>query len=65
MEVIVGPWLSFRCGSLDGHPTRGWSWKIGPWRSDSASADGLMDEMVQGYPQNWRDVAVTGFDFGS
>ena len=61
-EIKIGQWFSFRFGSFDGHPSRGWSYKIGPWRSDSAWVDGFMDEMVQGYPDKWRDYHMTGFD---
>jgi hypothetical protein len=62
VEIKAGQWLSFRFGSFDGHPSRGWSFTIGPWRSDSAWVDGFMDEMVSGYPNQWRDIHVTGFD---
>jgi hypothetical protein len=50
VEISVGRWLQFRWGSFDGHPTSGWSYRIGPWRSDSAWVDGLMTEMVEGFP---------------
>jgi hypothetical protein len=64
IELKVGPWLDFRWGSYDGHPTNGWSYHIGPWRSDSAWVDGFMDEMVEGYESEMKDYHPTGFDLG-
>jgi hypothetical protein len=63
-EIKVGTMLYFRCGSFDGLPSRGWSYKIGPWRSDSAWVDGFMKKMVEGYPDNWTDVHITGLNIG-
>jgi hypothetical protein len=64
VEIVLGRWLSFRWGSFDGHPTRGWSYKIGPWRSDSAWVEGFMPEMVGGYPDKWQEYHPTGFNLG-
>jgi hypothetical protein len=63
-EIEFGPWLSWRWGSFDGHATHGWSWKIGPWRSDSARVEGFMPEMVENYPEQWQDFHTTGFNLG-
>lgn len=65
VEINLGSWFQLRWGSFDGHRTFGWSWKIGPWRSDSAKVDDLMNKMVINYPQGWRDVHITGFNFGN
>lgn len=64
VEVTLGRWLGFRWGSFDCHPTRGWSYRIGPWRSDSAWIEGFMPEMVANYPENWQDYHSTGFNLG-
>ncbi len=61
-EIKFGSWMSWRWGSLDGHRTHGWSYKIGPWRSDSAWVEGFMPEMVEGYPDRWQDYHATGFN---
>lgn len=63
-EIKLGPWFSVRCGSLDGHKSSGWSYAIGPWRSDSASVEGFMPEMVREYPEEWQDIHFTGFNLG-
>ncbi len=64
VEVKVGKWLAFRWGSFDGHPTSGWSYQIGPWRSDSAWVDGLMTEMVGDYPtpSEYHNPEIDGHD---
>jgi len=73
VEIQLGPWFAVRWGSFDGHPTSGWSYKIGPWRRDSAWVDGFMYEMVGDFPTNpaplddKRDISdyhATGFNFG-
>ncbi len=71
VEIKLGTWFAVRWGSFDGHPTSGWSYKIGPWRSDSAWVDGFMDEMVDQFPSepipidNKHDISdyhPTGFN---
>ena len=77
VEISVGRWLAFRWGSYDGHPTSGWSYRVGPWRSDSAWVDGLMSEMVDNFPtaeeypsamideeHDITDYHPTGFNIG-
>jgi len=65
IELKVGPWIDFRWGAFNGHQTHGWSYHIGPWRSDSAWVDGLMEEMVEGYGSELTEYHPTGFNLGS
>jgi hypothetical protein len=73
VEIKLGRWFAVRWGSFDGRPTSGWSWRIGPWRSDSAWVDGLMYEMVSGFPEDAAPISgandisdyhPTGFNLG-
>ncbi len=73
VEIKLGEWFAVRWGSFDGLPTSGWSYKIGPWRSDSAWVDGLMYQMVDGFPSpapeisgdhDISDYHPTGFNLG-
>jgi len=79
VEIKLGQWFAVRVGSLDGHAASGWSYKVGPWRSDSAWVDGLMPEMVDDFPDpnpsnplhqldsshDITDYHATGFNVGS
>jgi len=79
VEIKLGQWFAVRFGDLDGHAAAGWSYKIGPWRSDSAWVDGLMNEMVGDFPEpdpsnslhqldsehDISDYHPTGFNLGS
>jgi hypothetical protein len=63
-EVRVGTVLYFRWGSFDGLASHGWSYQVGPWRSDSAWVDGFMQRMVDGYPKENSDIHITGMNVG-
>lgn len=64
IEIKLGPWIDMRWGSWDGHDTHGWSYHIGPWRSDSAWVKDFMPEMVEGYENEVDEYHPTGFNLG-
>jgi len=66
VEIKLGQMFAIRFGDLDGHTAFGWSYKIGPWRSDSAWVDGFMDEMVSEFPDDPELTTYhpTGFNLG-
>ncbi len=60
-EVRLGSLFKYRWGSMKGHRTWGYSWKVLWYEGHRAWVDDMMPMMVEDYPDEFTDYACKGF----